>query len=99
RRPLATVCEIRIQTFTPGRLAAATQVPVRMNRMIPCSAWLAVVAALAATLACAQPAPMPPPVPADATPVGPAVAQPPLPAPLPGVLTQAPNGAEARGDE
>jgi len=50
----------------------------------------------------APPAPrslQPPPLPVERAPIGPAVAQPPLPAPPPGTLTQSANGAQAQGGD
>ena len=58
-------------------------------------------AAIVASIAFAQPVPMPPPLaaPRDATPLGPSVAQPPLPSPPPGTLDRSKQGAEARMNE
>jgi hypothetical protein len=60
---------------------------------------VAVTAALASLLAAAQPSPAPPPPPAVAAPLGPPVAQPPLPSPPPGTLTRSRQGAEAHGGD
>jgi hypothetical protein len=60
---------------------------------------LALVAAVAASCAFAQPSVAPPPPPPEKAPLGPPVAQPPLPSPSTGTLTQSARGAEAHAGE
>jgi hypothetical protein len=60
---------------------------------------LALVAAVAASCALAQPSVAPPPPPPERAPLGPPVAQPPLPSPSTGTLTQSTRGADARAAE
>ena len=55
--------------------------------------------ALACTVALAQPTVAPPPLPKETSPLGPPVAQPPLPAPATGTLTQTPRAIEATAGE
>jgi hypothetical protein len=61
--------------------------------------WLFALCALACAVALAQPAAAPPPLPKETSPLGPPVAQPPLPAPSPGTLTQTPRAVEATAGE
>src|SRR6185437_11069834 len=77
-----TVCEIRIQTFTAGRLGTSTQVPLRMNAYL--RSWpLALAVALVALPALAQPLPSPPPPMQDDTRARPPPVRAPLPPSLP----------------
>jgi hypothetical protein len=61
------------------------------------SLWVS--GALAASVAFAQPTVAPPPLPKDTTRIGPPVAQPPLPAPAAGTLTDTRKSIEARAGE
>jgi len=63
--------------------------------------WVVPVFAMlvASSVAFAQPVPPPPPLPRDTAPLGPAPAQPPLPALPPGAIVASPNGAEVRAGD
>jgi hypothetical protein len=67
-----------------------------MNPLRPSLAWIALGVAAGAL---AQVPSAPPPMPPDATRIGPAVAEPPLPPPVTGTLTQSQRGVEARAGE
>ncbi|HEY7787294.1 MAG TPA: hypothetical protein VIF33_02140 [Casimicrobiaceae bacterium] len=73
-----------------------------MMKILSLRAWT-LAAALAGTaslgLAQSPPPPGPMPAPRDATPLGPPLAQPPMPSAPAGTLTQSAKGAEARGAE